>query len=303
MGIAGLGLAWRWAAPWSPLAIPIGNAIAAVAAIIYVLTFIAYSAKFIRHRAAFMADVKDPGQSNFTSAISMTPMLLAAAALPYWPGFGEGLWLLGAVSHLLLVLRQIQFWITRNFEIKSTSPAWFIPISGCLLAPVLGIELGYIDLSWLLFSLGIGFWIALFVIVLNRVIFHDQLPARYVPTLFLLMTPPSLAFIGYVQMTDGVLDPFARFTFHFALAASLLVLSMARLFTRLPFSITWWAYTFPLDAFTQASFLYADLSGSDFFKFWSVGCLIATTSILIVVLVKTIDSLAKGTLFDTDGKP
>jgi len=298
MGIAGLSLAWRWADGWTPTAIPIGNAIMALAVCCYLATLAAYALKIAHFRDAFMADVKDPGASNFISAITMTPMLFAAVALDYWPGVAEPLWFSGALLHLLVVIRQIQFWITRNFEIKSTSPAWFIPISGCLLAPITGIKLGYTEISWLLFSLGLGFWIALFVIVLNRVIFHDQLPARYVPTLFLLMTPPSLAFTAYCQITDGHLDSFGRFLYHFALSASLLVFAMSRLFTRLPFSITWWAYTFPLGAFTQASFLYAELAGSQMFRWGSIAFLLFTTTIVVLVFVKTVDALRKGTLFE-----
>lgn len=300
LGLIGLGLAWRWADTWTQWSQPIGNTILILAVAIYLMTAIAYFLKFLLYRDNVIADIKDPGISNFLSAIAMTPMLASAVIIPIWPVFGERLWFVAALGILFLVIRQIQFWITRNFEIRATSPAWFIPISGVLLGPITGIQLGYIELSWLLFSLGLGFWIALFVIVLNRVIFHDQLPARYVPTLFLLMTPPSAAFLSYAQITEGSLDPFAKFLYHFALATSLLVFSMARLFTRLPFSLTWWAYTFPLDAITQASFHYADLAQSELIHNIAIGFLCFTTLIVIIVSTKTIDAFLRGTLFDSE---
>ncbi len=296
LGLTGLGLAWQANSTNAFLQSVLGYGLVALGTIAYVAILGTYLCKSIVHPQATRDDFDDPDASNFLPAASMGPMLIAGGIASIFPTIAEILWLAGASFHLVLALRQIRYWIIRNFEIKSTSPAWFIPISGSLLAPISGIEFGYVELSWSLFALGLGFWIALFVIVLNRIIFHDKLPAKYIPTLFLLMAPPSLAFMAYTQLNGGQIDTFSQFLYHFALVASVLVFSMAQLFQRLPFTLSWWAYTFPLDAIALASFVYADYQQSTTMLMIAYGLLTVASFIVLLVSVRTILALLSGTL-------
>ena len=95
-------------------------------------------------------------------------MVLAVGTLPYWPGVAGVLWVLGSSLHLLLTLYIMGVWIHHeHFEIHHINPAWFIPMVGNVLVPIAGVPLGFVEISWFLFSIGILFWLILFAITVH----------------------------------------------------------------------------------------------------------------------------------------
>ncbi len=76
------------------------------------------------------------------------------------------------------------------------------------------------------------------VIIFNRIIFHMPLPVKLLPTLFILIAPPAVGFLSYINLT-GELDAFAHVLYNFALFLTILLLSQLPRFARLPFFISW----------------------------------------------------------------
>ena len=130
-------------------------------------------------------------------------------------------------------------------------------------------------------------WLVLMTIVLYRLFFHDPLPARLAPTLFILIAPPAVGFLSYVSLIDGV-DAFARILYFSALFLTLLLASNALRFFRLPFFISAWAYSFPLAAMTIATFEMSVRSGAGFYGGLAGGLLALLTLLLALLVVKTI---------------
>ena len=85
-----------------------------------------------------------------------------------------------------------------------------------------------------------------------RLFFHEPLPARMTPMLFILLAPPSVGFISYIGMV-GELDVFARIIYYMALFLGLLLAMNIFRFLKVPFFISSWAYSFPLAALTIAT--------------------------------------------------
>ena len=296
MGTAGLGLAWRKAHEvfgWT--GIP-GEAVLALSALLFVTISVLYAAKAIRHLSEVQTEFRHPVRVNFFPAISIGFLLMAAAAAPYSLRIAEILWIAGASVHLLLAIAIFNRWITRNHEIHHSSPAWFIPVVGTILVPIAGVRLGYVEVSWFFFSIGIVFWILLFAIVLNRIIFHDQLPARFLPTLFILMAPPAVGMIAHLQLNGGALDALCHILFGTGLFIAMLLTSMARLFLRVPFFVSWWAYTFPSAAMAIAGLLYHQLVPGAATSILAVGLLLIATIIVGIVAARTLAALVSGSL-------
>jgi len=297
MGVTGLGLAWRTAATALGLTARIGETLIQAGMSLSVFMLVLYGLKMALHRDAFRKDAADPNISNYFSAFTLGLMLVARGADLYWPETARVVWLIAAPLHFVLTIRQIRLWVTRNHVVTVANPSWFLPVGGCLLAPDLGVRLGYVELSWALFSLGLVYWILLFGIVLNRIIFHDQLPNRYVPTFFITIAPPALGFMSYQSLMGGEIDAFARILFYSALATTILVFSLVRLFSRLPFALSWWAYTFPLDAITIAAWRYGQGVGSQAIENGAILLLGITTVIVGLVALETLKALMRGNLF------
>lgn len=297
MGVGGLGLAWRKAAPLMGLPTAIGKILLAIGAALFVMAAITYGLKVIRHPQACLGEFNHPIRSCFFAAISISMMLLATGLHPHAAAPAELLWKIGAVLQLAFTVRVFARWIVHRQEITHANPVWFIPIVGNIIVPVLGVKLGQTDVSWFFFSIGMALWLPMLAIILNRVIFHDDLPPRMVPTLFIMVPPPAIGYLAYAGLV-GQVDSFATILVNLALFITLTLLAMAPRFARLPFAVSWWAFTFPLDAAALAFIEHGHRNpGNWLFAIAAPLALGLASAVVALVLVRTIAGTVNGTLF------
>lgn len=288
MGLAGLTIAWIKAHHTGGAPAPIGELLRWTASALYVFLLAIYAAKLIRHPAEVAAERAHPIRLNFFPAISIGLLLLSITWAPAAPHVAQWMWGVGAAIHLLFTLFAMSSWIHHtHYDIKHANPAWFIPVVGNILVPVVGVRFAPADISWFFFSIGLVFWLVLMTIVLYRLFFHEPLPARLTPTLFILIAPPAVGFLSYVALIDNV-DAFARVLYFTALFLTLLLGSNALRFFRLPFFISAWAYSFPLAAMTLATFEMHVRSGNSFYAGLAWALLAVLTALVALLAVKTV---------------
>ena len=243
-----------------------GHMIALFAVLVFATQAVFYAMKAVRHPAAVAAEWNHPIKLAFFPAISISLLLVAIALRSTMPDLAKIIWGIGAVAQAVLTLAIVTSWIShRGFGVGQMSPAWFIPAVGNVIAPIAGVSLGFVEASWYFFAIGLLFWIVLLTLVFNRLVFHDPLPGKLRPTLTILIAPPAVAFLAWVQLNGGILDPFGRVPYNLGLFFTALVLIQSRGLLRLPFALSFWALSFPVAAMTIASFRYAVLSGSPVF--------------------------------------
>jgi tellurite resistance protein len=284
MGLAGLSIATHRLETSLALghAASIAITVAAAAAFLFIAAL--YAIKLIRHPQAVIAEWRHPVRLNFFPAISISLLLLAITALPLSITLAAVLWSIGAALHLYATLSVVAAWIShRAFEPLHLNPAWFIPAVGNVVVPIAGVPLGFTEVSWFFFSIGVLFWLVLMTLVFNRLIFHNPLPERLLPTLMILVAPPAVAFLSYLRLTGGMIDGLARVLFYAAAGLLLVVATQAARLAQLPFALSWWAYSFPLAAVTTAFAVYAERIGGAFLQFAFLG-LYGILSIVIVIL-------------------
>lgn len=287
MGLAGLTIAWEKAQSILDMPLNMGGALAWFTALVFVVLLTLFLTKLVRFKQAVMAELNHPVKLNFFPAISISLILLSIAFKDIIPSLSASFWYTGTFLHLLFTLYVMSTWIHHEkFEIHHINPAWFIPVVGNVLIPINGVHLGYIEISWFFFSIGMLFWLVLLSIIFNRVIFHNPLPAKLMPTFFILIAPPAVGFIAYMKLT-GQLDSAARLLYYSGLFFTLLLLTQARRFTRLQFFLSWWAYSFPLAAITIASFLMYEHTLINGFALLGWALLSILTLIVVFLLYKT----------------
>jgi tellurite resistance protein len=253
MGLTGLAIAWAKAEQLFGLTVQISTALLMLAVLVFVAVAGLYGAKALRHPAAVRKELGHPLQLNFFPAISISLILLGIAMLHLHPGVAGVLWVLGTTLHLFLTLYVMGVWMHHDhLQIDHINPAWFIPVVGNVLVPIAGVPLGFVEVSWFFFSIGIVFWLLLFTIILYRVLFHHPLAERLMPTFFILIAPPAVGFLAYCQLT-GEVDAFARVLYYVGLFLVLLLLTQISRFARIQYYLSWWAYSFPLAAISVAS--------------------------------------------------
>lgn len=272
-----------------------------LAVFITVLIFATYGIKAMLYPSACLEEWRSPPKLAFFPAASISLLLIGTGFLQDAPAFAEIIWLIGAAMQGILALAVISSWIShRSFEVGQLSPAWFIPAVGNVVVPLGGAQLGYIELSWLFLSGGLIFWLVLLTLVINRLMFHDPLPGKLLPTLLILIAPPAVAFSAYTGLT-GEVDAFARILLNAAFVFGLLVLIQLPKFRALPFALTWWALSFPVAALVGASFTFGGLLELPIYTNIAALILGVLSLIMVALLVKTFLALAKGHFFRPEG--
>ena len=297
MGFSGLTLALH--AMETNLELHLGLSFAAylvtIAAFVVVAAF--YLAKVVTHWGAVVHEWHHPIRLSFFPAITISLLLLAIITLGYSKPAANILWLVGMAGQGVLTIAVVSSWIgTRSFVHGHLNPAWFIPAVGNVLVPVAGAPLGYLEISWYFMAVGLFFWIVLITLVLNRLIFHDPIPGKLQPTLVIMIAPPAVSFIAWMRLHNGVLDDFAMILLNLTYLFALIVAVQLPKILKLPFGLPFWALSFPIAAFSIASFAYSHASGSVFHRglgLLGLGILLAVIAILIV---KTLQAIAAKTI-------
>lgn len=246
-----------------------------------------YGVKLATRPGAVGAEWSHPAKLAFFPAIPISLVLLAAALRGDAPGMATGIWVLGAAGQGVLTVAVISGWIgARPFQIGHITPAWFIPAVGNVIVPIAGAPLGFVEVSWLFLSAGLVLWTVLLALVFNRLIFHDPLPGRLFPTMVILIGPPSVAFLGYVALTEAI-DPFARILLNSAYFFAVLVLVQVPQLVRLPFALSFWALSFPVAALSVASFRFAQMTGAGGYHVVGLGLLGLLSVIMAGLVLRT----------------
>lgn len=301
MGLAGLTLALHAGA--AALAYGPAPAMAALAATVAAFAAIAglYGLKAARHPDAVAEEWRHPVKLAFFPAITISILLIATALAPHAAGAARALWLLGAAGQAVLTLAVISGWIGRRpFQPIHISPAWFIPAVGNVVAPVAGVSLGFAELSWLFFSAGLVFWLVLLSLVMNRLIFHEPLPARLLPTLVILIAPPAVAFLAWVQLTGGGDDAAGRILLNTGYVFAAIVAVQVPSILRLPFALSWWALSFPVAALAIASMRFGTLAGSGTHLAIGAGLLALLLAIVAGLILRTAQAIRRGEICRPD---
>ena len=290
MGLSGLTITYQKAAEFLGFPHFIGNTLSLITLVLFVMVSLIYLIKFLKYPQAIKNEFAHPVRINFFAAISISMLLLAIVFKSSSHQLSMILWYPGAILHFYLTMHTITFWIGNNQELDHSNPAWFIPIVGNVLIPVGGIGFVSTGILMFFFSIGIFFWIILFAIILNRIIFHKQLAQKFLPTLFILIAPPAVGFIAYVKLY-GTLDMFAMFLFNIALFFTILVAFMYKSFVGIKFFISWWAFVFPLAAMSIASMLMYHKTNDLSTMYLSYAMITITTSVILIVIYKTIKNI------------
>ena len=290
MGMSGLTITYQKAHLWLGVPEIIGIILMYITTFLFLIISFFYVQKLFRFNSEVKKEFTHPVRINFFAAISISIIMLSIIYKEYNPLLSATMWYPGTLLHLYLTMYTVSFWINQNQQLDHSNPAWFIPIVGNVLIPVGGAGIVSNDVLMYFFSVGMFFWFVLFSIIFNRIIFHNQLASKFMPTLFILIAPPAVGFIAYFKMF-GVMDTFATFLFNIAVFFTLLVAFMYRNFLKIKFFISWWAFVFPVAAMSIASMLLYHIKGGVLLYGFAYCMVVVTTIIIGIVTYQTIKNV------------
>ncbi|NWF66998.1 MAG: C4-dicarboxylate ABC transporter [Campylobacterales bacterium] len=290
MGLSGLAIAYQKAHHIFAFPKFIYECLLFLSSILFLVILYFYAKKAVLFFEEVIKDFFHPIRINFFAAFSISLLLLSIAFYSYYPIISIPLWYFGTLLHLFMTFYVVSFWIRHNFEITHTNPVWFIPIVGNVLVPVIGVDLLPKEVSLYFFSVGIFFWILLSTIIFYRVIFHHQMAQKFIPTLFIFIAPPAVGFISYIKILNSF-DFTANILLSIALFFAILLFFMGKSFLNLKFFISWWAFTFPLDAIAIAFMVAFQITHNTIYAIFGVGFLAIATVVIGYVSFQTVKNI------------
>jgi tellurite resistance protein len=290
MGLAGLGLSARAAAPLFP---GVFRAPAyftelwvALGLIAFVLLLALYLVKTVFYPQEVRREISDPAQMGFRAALPVGATLVAGGLAPYLPSIANGLWWAGVSVLVVFQLWALYVIATRRVALAQVNPGWLILFVGGIVVPGSGVALGHPEASRLLF--GVSALAAPLVVglLVFRALARPPLPAPLRPSWFILLVPPSLIYAhGVFLFRDFV---FLENLYYVALGVLAALLVYARGLWRWPFGPAWWSFTFPLDAFAYAAARHAQAHPFAPWKGVAAFAIALATLFVAVVLARTV---------------
>lgn len=253
MGLGGLGLVWRDAHSALGVSQTIGEALLALTGVLFIVLTGALVVKVTAMGRAFLEEAQSPAVMNQLAAPSISLVLLSSGLTPYAPELAELLWIFASGLNLLISVYVMMWcWLPRGQVPASVTPAYFVPLVANIVIPIAGEPFGYDGFNWMVFGLSVFFFLTLTPIILYRLIVEAPMPKPQEPLMFIFLAPPSLCFSAYVVLNDGWIDASAEAMFGTVAFFAVAILIRGWRFVLTPYSLPFWATTFPLAAMAKA---------------------------------------------------
>nr|KYP58258.1 hypothetical protein KK1_004556 [Cajanus cajan] len=156
-----------------------------------------------------------------------------------------------ALSFVVLVLDVKLYgqWFTTKKRFLSivANPVSQVSVIGNLVSAQVVAEIGWKESAVLMFSIGLVYYLIIFVTLYQRLTSSNQFPTVLRPTYFLCFAAPSVTSLAWKSITGAFVTPSKMLLFlslflfmSQACRPTLFKKSMKRL------NVTWWVYSFPL---------------------------------------------------------
>ena len=294
MGLAGLGLSARAAAPVLPGTVRAPAYFTEPWVLLGALVLLGllplYVAKLFKYPAEVRKDFTNPALLGFTGALPVGMFLVAGGLAPYIPSIANFLWWTGFVLLACFQVWALSRWLSGSIELAQVNAGWLIVLVGGIVAPGPGLALGNVEASHFAFGVSAAAAPLLMALLFYRAVLGAPLPEALRPSWFILLVPPALVYANGMLLFPGSVFLENLFFASLVLAVSLIVVS--RSFLRWPFGAPWWAFTFPLDALAYAAARYAQDHPSPLWKGVCAATLLLATLFVVLVLLRTLRSVA-----------
>lgn len=301
--------------------------------LLFIVLIIPWTARWIRSRDRAIADLKHPLMSNFYSTMPAAAIILGTNLLMIGRAYfsdevllfaGITLWIIGTcLAFVFAIAGMYNLFKAETISPESVNLAWLmtpvvnivVPLLGNLLIEEMaGSNPAMIQLIHLIDTMfyGIGFMLFLILssFIISRLIQHKLPPAMMAPSFWILLGPIGVGTLALMGLADtsanlGLIDNgallkyLATILWGFGFWAFFLVLMVMGKYLRsggIPFSLSWWAFTFPLAAYTMSSLAVAQWWESRVVFVFGALLAILLVVLWILTLIRTISGVFKGSL-------
>jgi tellurite resistance protein len=253
LGLGGLGFSWRAAQQVWPVPGEIGEALMAVAALVWAVLILLYGLKWLFARNEALAEAMHPIQCCFIGLAGVATMIIAGGALPYSRIAAEILFGLGAAFTAGFAVWRTGLLWQGNRDHAATTPVLYLPtVAGGFVLATVSSALGYPDWGQLAFGVAFFSWLAIESVLLHRLYTQPTKIPALRPTLGIQLAPPAVGAVAYLSVGGGAPDIVVHAMIGYALLQAVLLLRLLPWILEQPFGASYWAFTFGATALATA---------------------------------------------------
>jgi len=307
-----------------------GVVIALIAYLIAAVLSAAYAARWIRHSDAAIADLRHPAMGALYGTVPGGLLVLAVMTSVIGPAvlsdsavtvIVAALAVVGGVLAVAISVTFAYVLFTGEAPVDMVNGGWFIPPVVTIIIPMALVPLmphtssgtarQLLMLGYALY--GMGFLLFLFVMSLlhDRLVLHPLPGAPMAPSLWIGLGPVGVGVLALLALAHAGAPLFGSsaatvtlisqlaatglwgFGIWWLAAAIALLVRYLRAGT-LPFGLGWWAFTFPLGAFTVATLVLARVWETSLIEWFGVLLYVGLVTFWLVVSAGTVRGLRTG---------
>ena len=277
-----------------------------------------------------LRDLKHPITGQYYATLPIACLVLAIDFLLLGTGYigealtvkiAQSLWITGVVLSLAMALIIPIFNFFNKITIEDINPAWFMPPASLIVVPIAGAKLipywlqswqkSLLLLNYVAWGTGFFLFMLLAAICLYRFFVAPPLPGSLIPTIWIYLGPIGAGTISLLNL-GAVSAPFLgspvtpilnlfgllywSFGFWWLITASVMTIIYI-LNKNLPYTLSWWSFTFPLGAYTGATYLISILFQSEVIRLFGFLCYWLLAFCWFMVFSNTFIRVYTGALF------
>jgi tellurite resistance protein len=297
LGLGALASAWRGASRAYAVSPWLSDALLVVTAVLWVALFAAQVVKAVTAPDRLRAELADPVQGSLATLAPASLLAIAAMTTIHYRELASVLFWIGAAAQVALGVWVVGRWLGTRVDPKLVTPAMYLPASvGNLVAAVAAGAVGRTDAGWLFFGAGAVFWLVLMAVLLVRHLAEGELEPALRPLLALELAPPAFALLAWQSLQGAASEPAPRALLGVALFVGLVLVRLAGRFRDAPFTVAWWAFTFPVAALSAAALRGAAGAPESIAADLAMPLFIVANALVAAIAYKTVVAVSRGSL-------
>lgn len=256
------GVASTWSAVTAVAAIPpqIAQVFWVISAMATVWLLTAHAFRGRHSGKPLRGQLRDPVQGPLAVIVPLVGMLIGADAIHWLPTVGATIAIVSMIAAAAYAGWLVSTWMTGRIELGAVHGGYILPtVAGGFITATAADALGLHGLGWASFGVGCLFWVVMTTLLIVRMVSRPALPDALVPTLAVIMAPPAVGGLALFALTDHVASPLS---FAFAGITGILVIAQLAAiprYRRLPFTLGFWSFTFPVAAVATYAITWLDV--------------------------------------------
>ncbi|KAF8089984.1 hypothetical protein N665_0493s0039 [Sinapis alba] len=308
LGVSSQAIMWKTLATAEPtkfLHVPlwINQALWFISVALVFTIAIIYLLKIILYFEAVRREYYHPIRINFFFAPFISFLFLALGVPPsIMTELPQFLWYLLMFPFICLELKIYGQWMSGGQRRLSrvANPTNHLSIVGNFVGALLGASMGLREGPIFFYAVGMAHYLVLFVTLYQRLPTNETLPKDLHPVFFLFVAAPSVASMAWAKIT-GSFEYGSKVCYFIAIFLYFSLAVRINFFRGIKFSLSWWAYTFPMTGAAIATIRYATVVRSTMTQVMCVIlCTIATLVVFALLVITIVHAFVLRDLFPND---